>query len=225
MSADDPLDGMGLSLRRGASELHVIRHADAIPESDATHLAYDDYEGHSLSERGRAQAEALAERFAAFDIAAVYASPIARARETAAAVANRIGVPVVADPDLREVEIGAMEGEMSLRQRLHALATIALRDGSWNGIPGTERSELVRERMLRSLDGIAARHPTERVAVVSHAGAINAALGAIVETAHDFIFPLANASISIVRINGGRRLLMSANETAHLSRIPSRAPR
>jgi 2,3-bisphosphoglycerate-dependent phosphoglycerate mutase len=225
VSADDPLDALGLSLRRGATELHVIRHADAIPEADGAHLAYEDYEGHSLSGRGRAQAEALAEHFAALDIAGIYASPIARALETAAPLAGRIGVPLIEDPDLREVDIGAMEGQMSLRERLHALAAIAMRDGSWDGIPGTERSELVRVRMLRSLDGIAARHPTQRVAVVSHAGAINAALGAIVETAHDFIFPLANASVSIVRINGTRRLLMSANETAHLSGIPSRARR
>lgn len=223
MNADDPLDALGLSLRRGATELHVIRHADAIPEADGAHLAYDDYEAHSLSSRGRAQAEALAERFAALEIAGIYASPIARALETAAPLAGRIGVPLIEDPDLREVEIGPMEGRMSLRERLHALATIAMRDGSWNGIPGTEPSELVRVRMLRSLDRIAARHPTQRVAVVSHAGAINAALGAIVETAHDFIFPLANASVSVVRINGARRLLMSANETAHLSGIPARA--
>jgi 2,3-bisphosphoglycerate-dependent phosphoglycerate mutase len=223
--SEDPLDGLGLSLRRGAAELHVIRHADAVPETDGVHLAYDDYECHSLSVRGRAQAEALAERFAAFDIAAVYASPIARALETAAAVASRIRVPLTEDPDLREVDFGPMEGQMSLRERLHALAVIAMRDGSWDGIPGTERSELVRVRVLRSLDAIAARHPTERVAVVSHAGAINAALGAIAGSAHDFIFPLANASVSVVRINDARRLLMSANETAHLTRIPSRAPR
>jgi broad specificity phosphatase PhoE len=70
--------------------------------------------------------------------------------------------------------------------------------------------------MLRALDAIAAEHPGRRVAVVSHAGAINAALGAIAGTAHDFLFPLANASVSVVRIGGGRRLLMSANETAHL---------
>ena len=75
-----------------------------------------------------------------------------------------------------------------------------------------------------ALDGIAARHPGERVAVVSHAGAINAALGRRSPgTPHDFVFPLANASISVVRINGERRLLMSANETAHLRAIPPRA--
>jgi probable phosphoglycerate mutase len=105
---------------------------------------------------------------------------------------------------------------LSLRARLESLAARAIREGTWCGIAGTEPSAAVRARMLGTLDAIAARHPGDRVAIVSHAGAINAALGAIAGTAHDFVFPLANASISVVRINLGRRLLMSANETAHL---------
>ncbi|MDP9106848.1 MAG: histidine phosphatase family protein, partial [Candidatus Eremiobacteraeota bacterium] len=76
MSRVDPLDELELSLRRGAAELHVVRHADAVPESDEAFTIYDDYEAHPLSARGRAQAQAVAERFAELDIAAVYASPI-----------------------------------------------------------------------------------------------------------------------------------------------------
>jgi 2,3-bisphosphoglycerate-dependent phosphoglycerate mutase len=102
---------------------------------------------------------------------------------------------------------------------------VAMRDGSWEGIPGTETSTVVRTRVLGALDALAARHPGERVAVVSHAGAINAALGAIASSDHDFLFPLANASVSVVRIGNSRRLLMSANETAHLAAIPPRSAR
>ena len=54
---------------------------------------------------------------------------------------------------------------------------------------------------------------------------MNAALAAIVESTHEFLFPLANASVSVLRLREGRRLLMSANETLHLSAIPSRARR
>ena len=225
MTRPDPLDDLGLSLRRGAAELYVVRHADAVPESDDAFRIYDDYEAHPLSARGRAQAEATGERFADVGIAAVYASHIRRARETADAIASVANVDVREDRDLREIEIGPVDASMPLPARLAWLATVAMRDGSWNGIAGTEPSEHVRHRMLRVLDGIAARHAGERVAVVSHAGAINAALGAVVASAHQFLFPLANASISVLRINGTRRLLMSANETAHLAAIPSRARR
>ena len=227
MSRSDPLDALGLSLKRGAAELHVVRHADAVPESEETFAIYDDYEAHPLSERGRAQAAAVAERFGELDVRAVYASPIRRARQTADAIAAVAGVPVHEEPEVREIAIGEVDNgtAMSLRARLEWLATVAMRDGSWTGIPGTEPSHEVRGRMLRALDAIAARHPGERVAVVSHAGAINAALGAIAETAHDFVFPLANASVSVVRIGGGRRLLMSANETGHLAAVASRGRR
>jgi probable phosphoglycerate mutase len=225
VSAADPLDVLGLSLRRGAAELHVVRHADAVPESAAAFTVYDDYEAHPLSARGRAQAEAVAARFADLPFAAVYASPIRRALETAEAIAAVAGLPVLEESRVREIPIGPTDASMTLRDRLAWLAMVAMRDGSWEGIAATEPSASVRARMLEAFDAIAARHPGERVAVVSHAGAINAALGAIAASDHDFLFPLANASVSVVRIGGGRRLLMSANETAHLAAIPSRARR
>jgi broad specificity phosphatase PhoE len=227
VSRTDPLDALGLSLQRGAAELHVVRHADAVPASDDAFAVYDDYEAHPLSERGRAQARALGERFAELSLAAVYASPIRRARETAEAIASVAGVEIEDEPGVREIAIGPIEDAraMTMRARLEWLAMVAMRDGSWTGIPGTEPSHEVRARMLRALDAIAARHPGRRVAVVSHAGAINAALGAIMETAHDFVFPLANASVCVVRIGAGRRLLMSANETAHLAAVPARTRR
>ena len=225
MSRQDPLDALGLSLRRGAAELHLVRHADAVPEADETFTIYDDYEAHPLSARGRAQAEAVAERFSDLGITAVYASPIRRARETAEAIAAVAGVEVHDEPGVREISIGPTDDTMALRARLEWLATVAMRDGSWAGIPGTEPGPQVRARMLEAIDAIAERHPGERVAVVSHAGAINAALGAIIGTDHEFVFPLANASVSVVRVGGGRRLLMNANETAHLAAIPSRTPR
>jgi broad specificity phosphatase PhoE len=223
VSRPDPLDQLGLSLRRGATELYVVRHADAVPDSGESFTIYDDYEAHPLSARGRAQAEAAGERFADLAIAAVYASHIRRARETAEAIAAVAGVEVREERGLREIEIGTVEDTMALADRLAWLAMVAMRDGSWTGIPGTEPSAAVRSRMLAALDGIAERHTGTRVAVVSHAGAINAALGAIVASDHDFLFPLANAGVSVLRIHAGRRLLMSANETGHLAAIPSRS--
>lgn len=223
MTRTDPLDVLGLSLARGACELYLVRHADAVPEMDVEHRAYDEYHAHPLSARGRAQAEATGERLAQIELAAAYASPIPRALETAHAIAARAGVPVVEDDALREVEIGALDGTMSLRERLESLATIAMRDGTWAAIDGTESSAAVRVRMRAALEGIAARHPGGRVAVVSHAGSINAYLGDCAGTRHDFLFPLANASISVVRVGNGRRLLMCANETAHLRDVPARS--
>lgn len=223
MTRTDPLDVLGLSLSRGACELYLVRHADAVPEMDVEHRAYDEYHAHPLSARGRAQAEAAGERFAQIGLAAAYASPIPRALETAHAIAARAGVEVFEDDALREVEIGTLDGTMTLRERLESLAMIAMRDGTWSAIAGTEPSSAVRARMRAALHAIAARHPGERVAVVSHAGSINAYLGDCASTQHDFLFPLANASISIVRVGRSRRLVMCANDTAHLRDVPARS--
>ena len=225
MSRPDPLDELGLSLRRGAAELHVVRHADAVPESEEAFTIYDDYEAHPLSARGRAQAAAVAKRCAELDVIAVYSSPVRRARETADAIAAAAGVAVREEPAVREIAIGPLDDELHLRERLAWLAMVAMRDGSWDVIPGTETSSGVRTRVLGALDAIASRHPGERVVVVAHAGAINAALGALASSDHDFLFPLANASVSVVRIGNNRRLVMSANETAHLAAIPARSAR
>lgn len=65
-----------------------------------------------LTERGLAEAEALAERLAAIAPSGtiVVASPARRALETAGPIARRLGGPVVIDPDLREVDVGRTEG-------------------------------------------------------------------------------------------------------------------
>ncbi len=224
MSRGDVLDALGLSLASGACEISLVRHADALPERDVEHRAYDEYHAHPLSARGRAQAEATAERCAGVGIAAVYCSPVPRARETAETIASRCGAALHEDTRLEEVGIGALDGTMTLRERLDALAAIALRDGSWTSIPGTESSESVRGRMRAALDAIAERHRGSRLVVVSHAGAINAYLGDVAGTPHDFIFPLANCSISMVRVASAHRLLMSANDVGHLRTPSTSAP-
>lgn len=127
-------------------------------------------QGHTdrpLSDVGREQARRLADEIAREQFDAVYASDLARARETAEIVAERLRLPVVLDPDLREKDWG-----------------------NWEGLTSTERFgvELVGEsteqhekRMLGALRRIAAEHPSGRVLVVTHGGSMRrvqaAALG------------------------------------------------
>jgi broad specificity phosphatase PhoE len=71
------------------------------------------WQGHAdvpLNERGRDQAERLAEELENARVDAVYSSDLSRARETAEIVGARLGVPVVLDPALREIDVGSREG-------------------------------------------------------------------------------------------------------------------
>ncbi|MGZ4399115.1 MAG: histidine phosphatase family protein [Gaiellaceae bacterium] len=125
-------------------------------------------QGHTdrpLNEVGRRQAQALADRLAGEPISAVYASDLARARETAEIVAARLHVEVVVDPDLREKNWG-----------------------NWEGLTGDERAlvEFAGEetadhaaRVLRAVRRIAERHPGERVLVVTHGGSLRRVQAAV----------------------------------------------
>jgi broad specificity phosphatase PhoE len=120
------------------------------------------WQGHAdvpLNERGREQARALAEELAGEEIDAIYASDLSRARDTAEAVGARIGVPVITDPDLREIDVGPIEG-------LTAEESKGFPD--WQGEPKDAHAQ----RILDALQRIAERHPAERVLVFTHGGSM-----------------------------------------------------
>ncbi len=121
-----------------------------------------------LSDYGRRQARQLAEELADEDLAAIYASDLARARQTAEIVGERIGLPVELDAGLREKDWGTWEGLTAVeRDRVEFVG---------------ESTEAHSERMLRALRRICERHPDGgRVLVVTHGGSMRrvqtAALG------------------------------------------------
>jgi 2,3-bisphosphoglycerate-dependent phosphoglycerate mutase len=121
----------------------------------------------SLSDYGRRQARQLAEELVGEELDAIYASDLARARETAEIAGERLGLPVVLDADLREKDWGTWEGLTAVeRDRVEFVG---------------ESTEAHQQRMLRALSRIAERHPGGRVLVVTHGGSMRrvqtAALG------------------------------------------------
>jgi probable phosphoglycerate mutase len=221
---DEALDPF-LSLKRGGCEIYLIRHADALP--GAEDLLPGDYDAQNLSELGRKQAQALAERLRRTRFDALYSSPIGRTLQTAEPLAAALGLPVTVVPDLREIELGAIvpappEGATSadmaayLRDRLRAIALRAATTGSWDSIPDSEPPAAFRARVVAAHDQLAARHPGGRVACFGHGGTINVYLASILGLAQDFLFPVANTAITIARVKGERRVLLALNDVCHL---------
>jgi broad specificity phosphatase PhoE len=210
-----------------AAGIYLIRHADALPEAG---VALDDgarYDDLRLSARGREQAALLAKRLLrTVPLVAVYASPAFRALATAQAVAERFGYAVGVDERLREVGLAhesvdhlpAHERAAAVRAQLEMLARLAMREGSWSSLPGTEAGAGIRSRMRAAVEDVSGRHPDGAVAVVSHAGSINAFVADVLEIERDFFFPTGNTSITLVRIASNRRVLVRLNDTAHLER-------
>ena len=137
------------------TELLLVRHGETDWNAEGRLQGHTD---RPLSDYGRRQARELADDLAGDGLDAVYSSDLARARETAEIVADRLGLPVVCDPDLREKNWGSWEG-----------LTPAERDGvEFVG----ESTEEHGERTVRALRRIAESHPGGRVLVVTHGGSL-----------------------------------------------------
>lgn len=167
--------------------LLLVRHghvADNTPGGDARLCGWTDP---PLTPLGRAQAARVAEYLAAApQPAALYTSPSARARETATALGQRLGLPPRLRQALREINCGRLEGRLlaDVQRRYPELwaRNLAQVDDDFRW-PGGESYRAFRARVLRVLCRIAAAHSGQRVVVVTHTGVITQALGALDGTA------------------------------------------
>ena len=89
-----------------AQTIHLVRHGEV---ENPKGIIYGRLPGFHLSERGRRQAEAAAERLKDADIGAIWASPLERAQETATFIAERHGLAVTTDDRLLE-SVNSFEG-------------------------------------------------------------------------------------------------------------------
>ncbi len=223
-SMNDPF----LFQRDRAAELFLIRHADAIPEEDEI-IPGGIYDDLPLSRTGRKQAQALAERLSSLSFDAMYSSPLRRCLETAAPLAERLGIAPIVEERLKEIRLGNIrplpdDGQdlaaltKALQERQVEIVRIAGETGNWDEIPDSELSGAFRRRVVESLNEIVSKHIGQRVIVFAHGGVINAYIAEVLGLEKDFFFPAANTSISIVRASAERRVLYVLNDIGHIMR-------
>ncbi|TDE13506.1 bifunctional RNase H/acid phosphatase [Jiangella asiatica] len=148
--------------------LLIVRHGQTALTA-ARRFSGGGVDGPELDEVGRGQAARAAELLAASGAIAVVASPMVRTRQTAEAVAARLGVSVRVDDDWRECHFGDWEG------RTLAEITERYPEGvaSWYGStatapPGGESLDDVARRVSVARDKLLARYPGQTVVVVTH---------------------------------------------------------
>ncbi|MDX3453548.1 bifunctional RNase H/acid phosphatase [Streptomyces sp. ME02-8801-2C] len=176
----------------------------------------------SLSDVGRDQAERVAAALAARGtIEAIIASPLTRTRQTAAAVATRLGLDVTIDDGLRETDFGAWEGltfgEVRERYPDDMNAWLASPDAEPTG--GGESFAATARRMAVTRDKLIAAHAGRTVLLVTHVTPIKTlvrlALGAPPESL--FRMELSAASLSAVAYyTDGNASVRLFNDTSHL---------
>jgi 2,3-bisphosphoglycerate-dependent phosphoglycerate mutase len=214
-------------LRRkdGATELYLIRHADALPGEEIV-IPGGGYDDQPLSKLGQTQAVALADWLATVPFDAIYASSLRRTQETAVPLARHQNKEIIVEPSLREIRLRVDKGPQpgddsgataqSLRERMEKVIQTVVTYGKWSAIPGSEPSDVFRARVVNAIAAIAARHAGERIAVFSHGGFINAYFAVALGLENDFFFPIFNTSVSIMRWQANRVSIVSLNELGHL---------
>ncbi|MFI6338078.1 histidine phosphatase family protein [Streptomyces sp. NPDC050535] len=176
----------------------------------------------ALSETGRDQAERAATALAARGtIQAIVASPLTRTRQTAAAVAARLGLEVVVEEGLRETDFGAWEGmtfgEVRERYPDDMKAWLASPDAQPTG--GGESFAATANRISATRDKLTAAYAGRTVLLVTHVTPIKTlvrlAIGAPPESL--FRMELSAASLSAVAYYAdGNASLRVFNDTSHL---------
>jgi probable phosphomutase (TIGR03848 family) len=173
--------------------------------------------GLRLSDKGRSQAAAVAERMATLpEIAAVYASPLERARETAAPIARRAGLRTVVERGLNECDFGEWTGRpLKELAKLPEWSTVQ-RYPSGFRFPGGESFAEMQARICDTVARLAATHEGGTVVAVSHADPIKAAVAAAVGTHLDLFqrIVISPCSVTVVAYGAGGPMVLTVNSTA-----------
>lgn len=201
-----------------ATRLIVIRHGET-PWNRETRI-----QGHTdipLSALGAAQADRLARALADEPLAAIYASDLQRARQTAEAIAAAHGLAVQADRDLRERAFGRFEGLTwaEIDQGYPEDAARWRRREPDFPVGGGESLVQFSARCLAAAQRAAAAHRGRSIALVAHGGVLDCLYRAATRVALDAprSWQLGNATINRLLATPEGFTLVGWNDDHHLA--------
>ena len=168
------------------TQLCLIRHGQTDWNLEGRYQGQSDV---PLNQTGLAQAQSLARQLKGQAFAAIYASDLMRARQTAEPVAKILDITIQFETRLREIDQGEWEGVLvdDIKARYAELWSQRTVDPASIRPPGGETVGEVAERVYAALDDIARLFPTERVLIVSHGLSIATAI------CHDKGIPVGQA--------------------------------
>lgn len=170
--------------------------------------------GLHLADAGRAEASRMADHFRVLEAEAVYASPLERAKETAAPIAAALGQAVAIERGLLECDFGDWTGaELAELRRLPAWKTVQRNPSSFRFPNGESFSEL-QTRVHDTLMELCRRHPGKAIVAVSHADCIRAAtaaaLGVPLDLLQRIVVGPCSATVVAYGADGPRVLTMNS---------------
>ena len=182
--------------------------------------------GLHLAGKGEQQAAKVAERIQALEtdkrkVAAVYASPLERTRETAAPIAKALGLTVRRNQGLLEADFGTWTGaELKKLYKLPEWRTVQ-RNPSGFRFPGGESFTEMQARICGAVDKIRAAHPGQTVVAVSHADPIKAAVAHAMGTHLDLFqrIVVSPCSVSAILYGVEGPIVLAVNSTGDLASL------
>ena len=173
--------------------------------------------GIHLNTRGHAQAEALAALLRPVRLAAVYASPLERALETARPLAKAKGLSVRRGLGLAEMQVGDWQGQSLRRLSRTKLWPVIQHAPSLARFPGGESFAEAQARIVAALEAMRLQHSSPRavVACFSHGDMIKMAVAHYIGLPLDMFQRLATdpASITALHVGRDRAFLLRLNDT------------
>ena len=200
------------------TKLYIIRHAEA--EGNLYRRVHGHYDSR-ITDMGHEQLEALQLRFSQIPIDAVYSSDLQRAVTTARAISVPRGLEIQTTPRLREVNMGHWEDSTWARlerEDLEQLQNFSRNPGRWD-IGSNEKFEALKARLVSVVSEIAARHPGETVAIVSHGNAIRTLLTHVLNLPSERFGESAhcdNAGVSLLEVDEGGMRIVFMNDNSHI---------
>ena len=178
--------------------------------------------GLHLAETGRAQAEAVADRLAGLArVDAVYASPLERARETAAPIGKRLGLRVRSDKGLLECDFGEWTGaELKALRKLPEWKAVQ-RHPSGFRFPNGESFAEMQTRVTGTVNRLRARRPGGRLVLFSHADPIKAVVADASGTHLDLFqrLVISPCSVTAIAFADGGPTVLTVNSVSNLSEL------
>ena len=172
--------------------------------------------GLHLADTGREQARRAAERIAELDkVDAIYASPLERARETAAPIAKARGLRTKVERGLLECDFGDWTGaELAKLMKLPEWSTVQRAPSTFH-FPGGESFSAMQHRIVTTLDRLRAAHAGGVVVCVSHADPIKAAVAHALGTHLDLFqrIVISTCAISAIAYAPGGPAVLAVNST------------
>lgn len=174
-----------------------------------------------LSPLGAAQARRLAQALDGQGVEVIYASDLARARQTADAVAQQLGLAVQLEPGLRERGFGLFEGLTwaEIETRWPAESERWRRRDPQFAAQGGESLQDFYARSVAAVEALASRHPGQTVLIVAHGGVLDCLYR---EAARQSLqaartWTLGNASINRLLYSQSGLTLVGWNDDNHLA--------